>query len=116
MVHKNFTEHFLEQLNSIVESHDALKAQSKYDDLSDMGLDSVHSLMTRSRAAIERISGPKSAYSKQIEETLERQDVTDYDKLTMIIGVTKSLKADLEAGYLASIEELIHGSLSLQTF
>ena len=107
------TQQFLNQLESIIASYEALKKQSKYDDLSDLGESVAYDLITRSRAAIERISGRESVYSRQVDEALniERKYAHDYTRLKMIIGVIRSLHADLQAGYLSSVSELIHGEV-----
>jgi len=107
------TQQFLNQLDSIVEAYEGLRKQSKYDDLSDLGKSVAYDLITKSRAAIERVSGRESAYSRQLEEVLsiERKYVHDYDRLAMIIGIVQSLHADLQAGYLSSVSELIHGEV-----
>ncbi len=107
------TQQFLDQLDSIVEAYEGLKKQSKYEDLSDLGISVAYDLITRSRAAIERISGRESAYSKQLEEVLniERKYAHDYDRLSRIVGIIQSLRADLRAGYLSSVSEIIHGEV-----
>jgi ornithine carbamoyltransferase len=110
-MNSSLKKHLLEQLNSIIESYTVLKSKSQYDDLSDSGYEVAHQLITRSKAAIERISGKDSAYSRQIEAILARPREHDYNKLIMIAGVVESLHADLQAGYLSSVSELIHGEL-----
>lgn len=110
-MNSNLKNLFLEQLNSIIESYKTLKGKSQYDDLSDSGYEAAHQLITRSKASIERIGGKDSAYSKQIESILARPREHDYNKLKMIAGVVESLYADLQAGYLSSVSELIHGEL-----
>jgi hypothetical protein len=107
----NLVTHFLEQLNSILEAYKSLKSKAQYDDLSDSGYEVAHQLIARSKAAIERIAGKDSAYSRQIESVLARPREHDYNKLKMIAGVVESLNVDLQSGYLSSVSELIHGEL-----
>jgi len=106
------TKQFLEQLASILEAYNESKIKSQTSDLSDV-IDEVnaHMLITKARAAIARISGPESAYSKQAQDLWERKGEHDWGRLAQIIGVVKSLQADLKAGYLASLEELIHAEV-----
>lgn len=113
MAINQLTQQFLNQLESIITSYEGLKKQSQYDDLSDLGESVAYDLITRSRAAVERISGRVSAYSRQLEETLsiERKYVHDYARIKMIIGIVQSLHTDLKAGYLSSVSELIHGEV-----
>jgi hypothetical protein len=107
----NLTKHFIEQLNSVIESYKLLKSKAQYDDLSDVGYEAAHQLIARSKAAIERIAGKDSAHSAQVEAILSRPKEHDFNKLKMIAGVVESLYADLQAGYLNSVSELIHGEL-----
>jgi tRNA(Glu) U13 pseudouridine synthase TruD len=110
---KEITEQFIEQLDSILEYYDSLKSKWRHDDLSDLGETVAYEPITRSRAAIERISGRESAYFEQLQEILriERKYVHDFSRLAMIIGIVRSLRADLQAGYLSSASELIRGEL-----
>ncbi len=101
-----------EQLVSILEDYNAFKAKSQTSDLSDV-IDEVnaHMLITKARAAIARISGPGSAYSQQAQDIWGRKGEHDWGRLAQIIGVVASLQADFKAGYLTSLEELIHGEV-----
>ena len=107
------SQQFIEQLDSILGYYDSLKSRSRYEDLSDLGETVAYELITRARAAIERISGRDSAYFEQLQEILhiERKYVHDFGRLAMIMGIVRSLRADLQAGYLSSASELIRGDL-----
>ena len=109
-MNKNLSKQLVEQLNSIVENYNELATESKYDDLSDLGQKVAHNHTTRSIAAIERSSGRESVYSKQVQEILSRR-THDFDKLSMIVGVVEALIIDIQAGYLSSASELIHGEI-----
>ena len=98
------------QLNKIIEEYQSLKSRSQYDDLSDLPDNEIIRLTTRSRAAIERISGKNSAYYRQSEEIIANGGYPGY-VCTQIIGVVDSLKVDVESDFLKSYEELIHGEL-----
>lgn len=67
-------------------------------------------LITLARAVIERVSGAGSPYQKQSESILARK-VWDGSKAGLMMGVVESLRDDVEAGYLESMKELIHGDL-----
>jgi len=110
---QGISQQFIEQLDSILAYYDSLKAKSRYEDLSDLGETVAYELITRARAAIERIGGRDSAYSEQLQEILriERKYVHDFSRLAMIIGIVRSLRADLQAGFLSSVSELIRGDL-----
>ena len=98
------------QLNKIIEEYQSLINRSQYDDLSDLPDNEIIRLTTRSRAAIERISGKNSAYYRQSEEIIANGGYPGY-VCTQVIGVVDSLKVDVESDFLKSYEELIHGEL-----
>jgi HEPN superfamily RiboL-PSP-like protein len=98
------------QLNSIIDEYQKYKDSSIYDDMSDISYSVHHNLITRSRSAVQRISGKKSPYDDQLEEILSR-NLYDGVKLPMVIGVVQSLLFDLKSGYLSTLAEMIHGDL-----
>ncbi len=101
---------FKTQLKSIIDEYNNFKSSPTYDDMSDISFSVHHNLITRSRSAVERISGSNSPYTDQIKDILNR-NLYDGVKLPMIIGVVESLLYDLESGYLSSLTEMIHGDL-----
>lgn len=104
-------ETFSEQLNTLIQEVEEYQRRSVHDDCSDV-MSEVKSveLSTRTRAAIERISGPGSIYSKRSNAILE-ESIYEQLKVLRLIGVARSLSEDLKAGYLRSLEELVHGEL-----
>jgi hypothetical protein len=104
------TEQFIQQLDEIWAEWDALRAKSGYSDLSDLPDNKVVRLVTRARAAVHRIAGPRSAYIDQCEECIKAAPYLSA-ALGQLIGVVDSLRADLRHGYLDSVSELIHGAV-----
>ncbi len=100
----------IEQLEHILSSFEVLKHAATYDDLSDLPEYDIQRLITQSRAAIMRIAGLNSPYGHQVTDVLTHES-WDTTKLKNIIGIVEALKCDLEAGYLQSAEELIHGEV-----
>lgn len=99
------------QLDEILLSFEQLLAKSRYKrDLSDLSGDDIHRIITQSQAAIIRITGNASPYAGQVVDILGRS-MLDSLKMKDIVGVVGALKHDLEAGYLQTTEELIHGEL-----
>jgi hypothetical protein len=101
---------FLTQLNSIIEDYKPIQVRLNRMDISDRDLMMVHGLITRSRAAVVRATGQDSEYNQQIQLILA-MSAWDSSKLNNIIGVVESLALDIQAGYLSSASELIHGEL-----
>lgn len=105
-----FKSALLQQLDELLAEYEELRARAKYDDLSDLSEPDVVRFATRSRAAIHRISGPSSPYVSQCEEIVKERAHPGY-KARRLVGVVASLRADVAAGYLRSVSELIHGEL-----
>lgn len=98
------------QLDEILSSFKQLSAKSRQDDLSDLSSNDIHRIITQSRAAIIRIAGNASPYAGQAADILGR-NIWDCHKMKYLAGVVEALKHDLEAGYMQTTEELIHGEL-----
>ncbi len=80
------------------------------DDFESFGITAQRSFFTSWSAAIERFAAPKSAYINQAR-LIAKQGGNDSFALTRLHGVLIALRTDYEAGYLRSIEELIHADL-----
>jgi len=108
MLQDTLTKQFVEQLESIIEGYKAFKTRDRSDIVDDVD---IHTTITKARAAIERISGATSAYSKQVRDILENSRDTGWGRMAKMVGVVVALHTDLKAGYLASLEELIHSEV-----
>jgi hypothetical protein len=110
---KNNNQEFDDQLASIIRDYTELKSKPHhYDDYSDV-VDDVteQTMLTRIRAAVMRISGAESPYSKQLETVLQRRDILDWYRIGMGVGIVSALQMDLKSGYLLSVKELIHSEI-----
>src|SRR5690554_6443141 len=101
---------FVKQLDEIIKRFEELKRTSQQSDLSDHPKYERQSLISRTIAAIERISGDKSTYTKEVKRILEKNPAL-HTHTTSIIGVALALRDDLKNDYLKSYEELIHSDL-----
>lgn len=70
----------------------------------------AYGLLTRSRTAIEKISGKQSYYTQQVEDILKEEWHVSY-KLKLVMGIVDALRADVQNGYLISFSELVRGEL-----
>ena len=98
----------VQQLDELIDEFAQFRKQSQHDDCSDvMSEQKAFEMATRAYAAIERVSGVGSPYSRRAEA------VRGYEQLkaARLVGIVSSLRADLTAGYLRTIEELIHGEM-----
>jgi hypothetical protein len=99
------------QLDDLVSEVSEFRSRSAHDDCSDvMSETKAVEISTRASAAIERIAGRKSPYHVRAED-IRAERAYEQLKVMRLVGVLQSLSADLKAGYLRSVEELIHGEL-----
>jgi hypothetical protein len=98
------------QLATVLKDFRLLKGRSQHNDLSDLPENQLTGFISRARAAIHRIAGQSSTYAKHCEEIM-RGDTYSGDVALKLAGVISSLLDDIEAGYLQSYTELLHGEL-----
>jgi hypothetical protein len=102
---------FIEQLENITNHYNECRQKSQYNDASDIISNTeVRQLQTRALAAISRTAGKNSVYYDKADSILSEKDHS-YNHLAGIIGVAESLLYDAKAGYLKSLEELIHADI-----
>ena len=103
-------EPLIQQLEGLVVDYEAMVPRSEKKDLSDLPKHERQALVTRAVAAVTRISGEHSPYAGEVRRVL-----TDLPQLHLhtssIIGVVKALLADVKAGYMQSLVELVHGEM-----
>lgn len=107
----NVSKHLVEQLNTVISSFGKLKSRAREKNLSDLPDLDLRRVIAMAHAAIERIGGRDSIYNRQAEGILSQQTYHDCHKLPFLIGIVEGLKADVEAGSLLGIKELIHGEV-----
>ena len=100
----------IKQLESVLSYFTVVRSRCQYDDLSDGKYADIHGFIARGQSAVIRISGEKSSYSKHINDVM-KNSIFDGAKACMVRGIVESLTADVEAGYIQSVEELIHAEL-----
>ena len=99
------------QLDDLVSAVSQFRGRSAHDDCSDvMSETKAVEIATRAYAAIDRIAAKNSPYHVRAEE-IRGEQAYEQLKVMRLVGVLQSLSADLKAGYLRSVEELIHGEL-----
>lgn len=97
----------LQQLEEIVAYYEEMLPRSEHNDLSDLPKHERQALVTRAVAAISRISGERSAYANEVKRVLK--DLPHlHTHTSSIVGIVKALLADVKAGHLQSLVELVH--------
>lgn len=101
---------FSKQLEDILNKYLQMKVTSKLNDLSDLPKHERQCLVTNAIAAIHRITGENSTYSKEVIK-VQNKDPELHVHTSSIIGIVMALKNDLDNGYLHSFVEVIHGDI-----
>lgn len=105
---KDLKDYFIQQLKEIINDFDKYTQDGPRNDRL------ASSIITRAKAAVERIVGQNSEYFKRIEElTRQFQHWRDVhsDKINSIMGQVDALLHDLRQDYLKSLSELIHDDI-----
>ncbi|HEY6230775.1 MAG TPA: hypothetical protein VIW64_05905 [Pyrinomonadaceae bacterium] len=70
----------------------------------------VQGILARAEAAIEKICGEDSAYTNRMKAILDGSYHDSY-RVSLIVGIIRALRIDLEDGYLYSFSELVRGEM-----
>ena len=101
---------FKAQLDPLIQSYQTMRGRSQWKDLSDLPKHERQSLITRSIAAINRISGISSVYSKELQRIIGLNPELHLHT-SSVIGVVQALRDDLDAGYIKSLTEVVHAEV-----
>lgn len=104
------TEVALAQIDAALKAVDDARSRSQYDDLSDLGPE-VAKLVTLCSATVQRLAPVGSSYSATIDASVAKWEAHHHMILPAAVGSLEALRADYEAGHLASLPELIHAEL-----
>ena len=104
-------EFILKQIDNLIAQHSDIRSQSTWDDLSDLSDSSISELVTRLMAGVRRYAPQGSAYRDSAEALLKKYGVNNGLIVEPLVGILKALRADYSAGYLATVEELVHADL-----
>jgi len=94
----------IKQLDILLAEYERLAALSKYDDLSDLKMESGR-LAARLQAAFDRITHPTDSYGKAAEQ--QRND-PNHLKVVELSFLAYGLREDLKAGWTSDFTELVH--------
>ena len=105
------TDFFIKQLDEILNEYNSANSNSPNNYSSEIPSQQVALIVTKSKAAVERITGVNSEYYKDIENSLKVRYFNYAGYLPYIIGTVSALKSDLNNGYLKSISEIVQSEL-----
>ncbi len=93
------------QIDAVLGQYEVAQRESGYDDLSDLGDARLAELASRVRTTIGRLVPVGSQY---LEEAMRLDGDADFHRLPRLVGILRSLRADVQAGWLTTVKELIH--------
>lgn len=100
---------FIQQLDSIIETYNDMRKREGQDAFTSLLLVEIQALISKSIAAIHRISGVSSTYSLEVNRLLKLHPTAFH--ATVIVGIVKSLRDDLTAGYIQTLTEIVHSEV-----
>lgn len=102
---------FEAELEAIFNEYEERRKKSQYPDCSDViSTVEVSQFISRCMAAVERSTGKESVYYNQLI-SVNNLNINLWEKLPLYIGIVKSLLDNIRAGYVKSLEEIIHGDV-----
>lgn len=101
----------LKQIDDLIAQHSGTRARSKWDDLSDLSKSLTSEVNTRLMAGVRRYAPKGSAHRDGAEALLKQYGINNGYIVEPLLGILRALRADYAAGYLATVEELIHADL-----
>jgi len=103
-MNSNLTSQYIAHLDSIIQTYD-----TRYQDLNKVPDRVAYNVLTRSRSAIEKISGKESHYTKQSEGVLNEELHLTYK--AELLRIVEALRDDIRSGFLISFSELVRGEI-----
>lgn len=101
----------LKQIDEVLQRYDELRKRSQYDDLSDQGNSWTSELLSLMVATIERFAPPSSVYVTSTRATMKKMGEYNAVNIPYVVGNLRALRTAYQAGYLATIAELVHAEL-----
>jgi hypothetical protein len=98
----------LKQLDAVIAKHRDLRSRSEYDDCSDQPEVEPTALATLICDTIARLAPSNSHYVDAMKSIVQRLHITNTGVIPHLAGVLHALRGAYDAGYLASVTELIH--------
>jgi len=101
----------LRQIDTVLGKHRDLLSRSKYDDCSDQPDTDTTALATLMCETISRLAPANSQYVESMKAILKRSGVDNAYVIPHIAGILHALRTAYDAGYIASVTELIHADI-----
>ena len=101
---------FLQQIEAVLDSYKVLRKRTQMDDMSNLPEVDRQTVVSRAIATINRIAGPSSSYTAEVQRVLNTSPRI-FQHINQVIGVLSALREDVANGYLQTPIELAHGEV-----
>lgn len=101
---------FMVQLDKLLDSYQEMLSKSKNNDLSDLSKRDRQSLVTRVKAAVYRITGANSVYSRDIDRVIS-QNPHLHTHTSSVLGIAQALRDDISDGFIHKLIEIVHADI-----
>jgi hypothetical protein len=98
------------QLDDILRRVTATVAMAGNHDVSDVGDATLIEFITLLASAVDRLAPRGSVYASSAKEIRSSGDLAGY-RVKALIGVARALREDYAAGYVTSVEEILHADV-----
>ncbi len=107
------TQAVLDEIDRVLNIWDAAKQKAKYNDFSDLPDEDTDELIVLMLATVERLAPPGSTYRASTADVPPSGGRVRYRPgfLNRLRATLRALRADYAAGYLRSVNELIHADM-----
>lgn len=104
------TDAFLKQIDDVLKQYEHFSPRSDSDD-DDRGRSSIAEVITRLKSTIDHLAPAPSPHRESAGALLKQYGVTNSYSIRFLVGILKALRADYAAGYLQTVEALIHADI-----
>jgi hypothetical protein len=101
----------LRQIDGVLAKHRELRSRSKYEDCSDRPDVETTALATLMCDTINRFAPQNSQYVESMKAIVKRSGIENSYVIPHIAGVLSALRGAYDAGFLASVTEIIHADI-----
>jgi|SRR5271165_3285737 len=95
-----------DQVDQLIAKSEELRSRAQFSDWSDLPDWETEEFASRLYAAIVRLALPASTYVQQAKTAEETRPT--HLKTPTLLGVLRAIKADVEAGWLSTVAEVLH--------
>jgi hypothetical protein len=102
---------YIQQLDAVLDYASELEKRSEHNDWSGLREADLSRLITMATAAVERIAGKSSSYSRQFEQLCQPISKNPGRVAQRSVGIVKALRSDVDAGFIQTVVELAHADV-----